>query len=294
MSSIALQVPGENLRRQPSQWELVDLHCHPLPELDDGPPTVLEALDMASVASLSGIGTVVATPHLRPDHPRVRVEKIAERCARFAALLRERQIDLKVVPGAEVSLTWAVRASDRELKLASIAQHGTTLLIETPDDVSASLGAVLYEIRSRGYQIVLAHPERAVYFHSRRQELEDLFERGVLLQVTASALLGPASSPSSRFGREIVGAGLVHIISSDAHRAHGRRRIGDLAAAADCLPSLVGDERAAWMLEEVPRALVFGRSAGIPPEVSPPRPSRRPGTDRLLTPARWRRGRARG
>ena len=45
-------------------------------------------------------------------------------------------IDLQVVSGGEVSLLWALDASDEQLLLASYGQRGQDLLIETPDDVS--------------------------------------------------------------------------------------------------------------------------------------------------------------
>jgi protein-tyrosine phosphatase len=42
---------------------MVDLHCHILPGLDDGPNTVEESMAMAESAIADGITHVVATPH---------------------------------------------------------------------------------------------------------------------------------------------------------------------------------------------------------------------------------------
>src|SRR5947208_14971698 len=42
---------------------MVDLHCHILPGLDDGPDRIEESLEMAETAIADGITHVVATPH---------------------------------------------------------------------------------------------------------------------------------------------------------------------------------------------------------------------------------------
>ncbi len=64
---------------------LVDIHSHILPGIDDGPKTVEASLEMARAAVAAGVGTLVATPHLRPDFPGVVVQEIASaqrRCRR--------------------------------------------------------------------------------------------------------------------------------------------------------------------------------------------------------------------
>src|SRR5260370_17103024 len=47
---------------------MVDLHCHILPGLDDGPATMEESVAMAESAIADGITHVVATPHSSSAH----------------------------------------------------------------------------------------------------------------------------------------------------------------------------------------------------------------------------------
>lgn len=42
---------------------MIDVHCHILPGLDNGPSTLEESLKMAEEAVFEGIDTIVATPH---------------------------------------------------------------------------------------------------------------------------------------------------------------------------------------------------------------------------------------
>ena len=90
----------------------IDLHAHVLPGIDDGPDDLEEALAMLRAAADSGIATIAATPHLRADFPDVHVEELAERCEELRTAVKREQIDIRLVGGAEVSLVWALQASD--------------------------------------------------------------------------------------------------------------------------------------------------------------------------------------
>ena len=69
--------------------DMVDLHCHILPGLDDGPKTMEESVEMAEAAIAGGITHLVATPHSSSafffDYPKVRAlckelqEKVGKR-----------------------------------------------------------------------------------------------------------------------------------------------------------------------------------------------------------------------
>jgi protein-tyrosine phosphatase len=61
--SIEKRQPGQKNRQR--LVPLIDLYCHILPGMDDGPADIGESLDMARQAVLDGIHTVVATPHSR-------------------------------------------------------------------------------------------------------------------------------------------------------------------------------------------------------------------------------------
>ncbi len=76
----------------------------------------------------AGIATVAATPHLRADFPLVKVDEIADRCDELQDELHRLGIRLSVVPAGEVSIGWALEASDDALRQASYGQRGTDVL----------------------------------------------------------------------------------------------------------------------------------------------------------------------
>jgi protein-tyrosine phosphatase len=249
----------------------VDIHAHVLPGVDDGPEDVAETLALARAAHDSGIHTLAATPHLRADFPDVHVHQLAERCQAVRDALTHEAIALELVCGAEVSLAWALEASDDELRLASYGQRGTDLLIETPSNEVGGLAELVYRIRLRGFRVTLAHPERSASFQSDVDKLADLVAQGVLLQVNASSLRrGHRGSPLHRLATRLCHEGLVHAIASDAHRATSWRPVTELASTTEALTSLVGPARTRWLTHEAPAAILAGDQL---PE-APPIPAR--------------------
>ncbi|MFL5823074.1 MAG: tyrosine-protein phosphatase [Solirubrobacteraceae bacterium] len=244
---------------------LVDIHAHLLPGIDDGPDTLEESLDMARAAVSTGIGTIATTPHLRSDFPDVLVEEIGPRCAEVQRALDSEGIPLRVLAGAEISLLWALEASDEQLMLASYAQRGTDLLIETPSD-ALMLDRMLYAVRTKGFRITLGHPERSIQFQGDPEPLARLVEQGVLLQVNAGSLLH-RRSPPGRLAERLCRDGLAHVVASDGHRGQRWRPVTALADAVRAVAGLFGQERAEWLASASPGAITQGEEIPVAPEI---------------------------
>jgi protein-tyrosine phosphatase len=250
---------------------LVDIHAHLLPGIDDGPKELEGALQMARAAVAVGIDAIAATPHLRADFPAVHVEEIAGRCESLRTELALDGIGLRVVGGAEVSLVWAVEASDDALVLATYDQRGTDLLIETPAIGVSGLDRLLYGLHGRGFRVTLAHPERNPEFQREPAPLRELVSQGVLLQVNADSLLeANRRSPLRRLAERLCRDGLAHVLASDGHRADSWRPVTRLAQAVAAAEGLVGPDRAHWMVYAAPTAIIEGEPLPDPPAISPP------------------------
>jgi protein-tyrosine phosphatase len=244
---------------------VIDLHAHVLPGIDDGPGSEEEALGVAAAAAAEGVRTLAVTPHLRPDHPAVRPQELAARTASLQGSLAERGVSLELVVAAEVDLTWARRAEEQQLVQASFGQRGRDLLVETPyGELPAAFEDLLFHLTAQGFRLLLAHPERSPTLQRDPARLRALIERGTLVQVTASALIGsPRRSASRRTAQALVREGAAHVIASDRHGAHVDR--DGLGRAVEAAAALAGP-RAEWMVTEAPAAILAG-------EPLPPAPS---------------------
>jgi protein-tyrosine phosphatase len=248
---------------------VIDLHCHVLPGVDDGPATLEDSLELCRAAVAAGTKTIVATPHVSWDWPGVTAQVVAEGVARVNEALAAAEIDLEVRPGAEIAMTRAGDLSDEELVGMRLG-GGPYLLIECPySPASAGLDSILTEIAARGHRIVLAHPERCPAFHRDVDLLRSFVDAGMLTSFTAGAFSGRFGRTIERLSRRLLEEGLVHDIASDGHGAGMRRppTIGPELEQAG-----FGDS-ADWHARAVPLAILEGTP--LPPAPPPPEPRKR-------------------
>jgi protein-tyrosine phosphatase len=178
--------------------------------------------------------------------------------ARMLDLFERDGIDLRLLPGAEVTVQEAARLDEETLKAFRLG-GGPYLLIESPYEFAGmELERTIAALMERGFGVVLAHPERCPAFQDRPQRLRTLVDRGVLCSVTAGLLAGHFGPGPRWFGLELVRDGLAHTVDSDAHDAE-RRPPGlreGLRAAAKQLPALARLEP--WLAEDMPAAILAG------------------------------------
>jgi protein-tyrosine phosphatase len=244
---------------------VIDIHCHVLPGLDDGPPSMPGALALAEAALAAGTTTLVATPHI--DHTwRVRPQLIPPRATALQQALESEGIDLQIRTGAEIALSRLADLSPGELAGLRLG-GGPYLLLECPlSQTAGDFDALLLRIHSQQESIVLAHPERAPLFQQEPERLARLVEAGLLCSLTAGSITGAFGESVRRFSLELLREGLIHDISSDAHD-HLRRPpgIGDaLASAEQEIPGI--SRQSEWLTMLAPAAILAG-------EPLPARPS---------------------
>jgi protein-tyrosine phosphatase len=256
---------------------LIDLHSHLLPGIDDGAPDVEHALDLARAAADQGTKVLAATPHLRADFPDVHPGELASRCDEIRAAIDEAGIDIEVVQGGEAGVMWAVNADDDQLRACSYGGGGKDLLVETPyGPLNDTFEQLLFTLPERGYRLLLAHPENNPTFQRSPERLHELAETGVLLQVTARSLIRSDRKRGPRpLAEALVREGRAHVLASDAHSGH-HLRPPVLGAGAAAAAELVGEERAQWMVQDAPAAILAGEPLPEPPPTeTAERPRRR-------------------
>src|SRR5438874_5472595 len=139
---------------------MIDIHCHILPGLDDGPPTLEESLALARAAAEGGTETIVATPHIRRDHP-FEPEEVGPATARLNEALESEGIPLRVVPGGELSISRAAEL-DRDTLATVAIGGGPYMLVESPyTHLGGLLEETLFDLQVQGFHPILAHPERS-------------------------------------------------------------------------------------------------------------------------------------
>ncbi len=233
--------------------DVIDLHCHILPGLDDGALDLEDSLAMAGQAEQDGIAVVCATPHIRHDH-NVRIEEIAARVDSLQASLDAHELGVRVLPGGELAQTQADSLSDAQLHAVALGGSGGWILLEpAPGPLGDGLDELAGRLARRGLRSVIAHPERhaGADFSER---LARLAGEGCLIQWTAEFI---AEAEPGGFVMELAREGLVHLLGSDAHTSRAGRPVA-LAAGYARLAEVRTSEQIAWSAQVAPRAIVHG------------------------------------
>jgi protein-tyrosine phosphatase len=202
--------------------ERVELHFHLLPGVDDGPPDLATALELAREARRDGTRLVTCTPHAAF----VDVAEIPARVRQLQGALREAGIDLEVRAGAELAWDDVPGLDGAELETVAQGPPGRRwLLLEAPLPGTGTLDglqASARELRDRGFGLLIGHPERSPAL-TAPGAVERLLAAGDRLQVNASSLTGYHGPAARAAALELVGAGRASVIASDAHRPDERR-----------------------------------------------------------------------
>ena len=240
----------------------VDLHCHLLPGLDDGAATMADTVAHARRLEAVGVTDVACTPHIkRRDFPAIEIARLAALRARAQRELDDRGIGVRLHAGGELGHDEALVLVRDELEL--IAQgppHGRWLLLECPfAGIEADFTAAAERLWGLGYELLLAHPERAAAVAGADRRVLDLIDRGALVQVNATSLLGRHGAVARAGAERLLGAGMVWCLASDGHPGT-RDDILDRGYEA-LVASGVHERVAAVLTQGNPRALLLD---GVP------------------------------
>jgi protein-tyrosine phosphatase len=238
---------------------VIDLHCHVLPGIDDGPQSIEDSVALARAAVAAGTRTIVATPHVSWEYPN-RAESIARLVAELDRRLSGEGVALEIRAGAEIAMTRLPDTPADELARLTLG-GGRWLLVEPPFTLaSTGLDALVADLHDRGYRVVLAHPERCPAFHRDRSMLEALVRSGALGSVTAGSLAGRFGKEVRRFSFELMRDGLVHNVASDAH--DDSRRPPTIATELEGAGLGLLTE---WLTQGVPGAILSGGEIPLRP-----------------------------
>ena len=251
---------------------MIDLHCHVLPGIDDGPATLEGSLALARAAQRSGTRTLVATPHVSPRYFND-AATIARLVGEVGAAIGAQHLQVELLPGAEIASERIADLADEEL--SRLALGGSSwLLVECPLSPGVvGFDTIVRYLQERGHRIVLAHPERSPMFQREPRMLHELVRSGMLVSVTADALLGRFGRGVQRYAQALARDELIHNVASDAHD-HVQRPPGIAAALERAGLAALAE----WLTQAVPAAILA--DAEIPP---------RPRSTGAAPAAGWRR-----
>jgi protein-tyrosine phosphatase len=191
----------------------VDCHSHVVPSGDDGVGSVEEGEWLCREAARRGTRILYATPHVWP-HLVLTAAREAEIRAAYAELKSRADLELRL--GFE--LTPDPRLLDQDPGRYRL--DGTDCVLVEVEFVGSAklLVAVAEHIEAAGLVPVIAHPERGESVLENPALADEFAERGWLLQVNATSLLGRHGTEPEELGWRLLDEGLAAVVASDGHR----------------------------------------------------------------------------
>jgi len=238
---------------------MIDIHCHPLPGVDDGARSLDVAIEMCRLAAADGTTHLVATPHSNYSYafdPGLN----RQLCAELQEKVGERP---QLLLGCDFHLSYDNLQICAENSREFTINHTPYLLVELPDQfIPDHLNRVYYEIQVSGLRPIITHPERNLLLQRKPELVEHWVSIGCLVQVTAQSYTGGFGSRARVYSERLLDAGLVHFFASDAHDT--KRRPPILSRCYHKVAKEKGEEIADLLLQKNPEAVINGRP--LPPQ----------------------------
>lgn len=210
---------------------LVDMHSHLIPGIDDGVRTPEDALAVILRFQKLGYKKLITTPHVMSDTYKNTTEGIQHGLAELNNFLKDKNLDIIVEAAAEYYLDEyliSMMASNQPL----LTFGKKYLLFETNFlNEPFNLKEFIFLATTKGYKLVLAHPERYMYLQSDLEKAEDLLHRGLLFQLNIGSITGYYSKAVQTTAYRLIEKGWIHFLGSDCHgmqhieQVEGARRL---------------------------------------------------------------------
>ena len=224
---------------------MIDFHTHIIPNIDDGSRSIEETFNLIQEAKEAGFEGIVLTSHYIENYYET---DVPERDVWVKAIS-----DNLKIKGIETNLYLAneIYMSENMMKLlidgkASTINNSSYVLFEMPLNAEPmNLYDVIYSLQENKLIPVLAHPERYSFVQKEPELINDLIEKGVLMQANYGSILGQYGEKAEIIVRKFFEANMIHFLGSDVHRQNTIYK--KIPQALEEIKNIVGDEK----LEEI-------------------------------------------
>ncbi|MEB8262726.1 tyrosine-protein phosphatase [Mammaliicoccus sciuri] len=201
---------------------MIDIHNHVLVGVDDGPANEEEAIALVKQAHEQGITTIAVTPHHLHTRYNNTFHSVQAGIDRLNSIKEISELNIQLLPGQEIRITDKIFEEIENQNIKGI-NDSKYLLIELPsNEVPHYTKKLLFELQTKGFIPIIAHPERNKAIAKNINILYELVNNGALSQITASSLTGELGKNIQKISIQMIEHHLVQLIASDAHHADRR------------------------------------------------------------------------
>jgi len=220
----------------------IDVHCHFIPNLDDGCQSLAESLACLRIMVAHGYSRLFCTPHCgASEFTDLTVSEVAERVRSLQGHLAAAQIPIAIKPGGELRLSPTLVEQLPDGTVPTFGHAGKYVLADLwePDWPIWATRAIRW-IQSKGHTVILAHPERMPVLRETPERINELADLGLLFQGNLGPLGGADSPDIVALARRYLKENRYFMVGTDGHRQnHMEVRLKGLQIVED----LMGKEK---------------------------------------------------
>ena len=194
-----------------------DMHCHLVPQVDDGSKCMEESIECLNTLKAVGYDRVIITPHFQS--PRFPNDE-DDICRRYEELRKQAvdagvEIELAGIGGEyRIDSGFKPRLDNPRFLLVG----GKYVLVEfSLHQQMMGCDEMIFDLQMQGYEVILAHPERYPYLNVFGSRTEQLKNQGVLFQVNLLSLGGFYGEEAKRRAYHLIEQGWVDFLGTDTH-----------------------------------------------------------------------------
>lgn len=197
---------------------MIDLHCHLIYETDDGAKKIENSINMLKEAYQAGFTKICCTPHYFEPHYTKTLEENQEKLEIIKEKLKDENIDIELFLGNEIYIDDKIDENIIKKNISKI-NNSEYILIELPIMFEQNNSEdIIYSLIRKGYNVILAHPERYVYVQKNIKYLDPFLEMGVYLQGNYESLIGKYGVEAKKTLKKLLKKKQISLMSTDNHR----------------------------------------------------------------------------
>lgn len=194
---------------------MIDIHCHLIPNVDDGSKTLEDSIELLKEAEHIGVTDVILTPHYgkqrgyTPSH-----EEILDGYTILKEEVMKQHININLFLGREIDATENVEELLKTNQVETL--NNTKYVLVDFGMEKADIDEICYDLIIAGYKPIIAHPER--YRYSKPEHFHKWKQTGALIQMNASSLSHNPNKEVNKKAKYLLKNNLIDILASDTHR----------------------------------------------------------------------------
>ena len=193
-----------------------DMHSHFIPGIDDGAQTVEDSIALLQRMQELGYRKIVTTPHIKVDHYPNTPASIMGGLELVKQAMPMYGINMHVHAAAEYFIDDYFLGLIDTQPLLTVRENEVLVEISFMFE-PFNLGEILFKLRNSGYQPIMAHPERYMYYHHDLDKYRELKDRGCYLQLNLNCLTGYYGKPVKQVAEKLLEKGMYDYCGSDMH-----------------------------------------------------------------------------